>query len=128
MPFSRCCRLVVFAKSLLISLTFAKCPFLFYTERNITVDSYSVASRPPQRRYPRHRWPWELVYTFCECLTTVCIHGTCSDAQKYSLLGTSSSAFKRHKSGMKSRCGLMEFLQYGECSLFTQSHNIPSLP
>ena len=80
----------------------------------IPADSYSVASQP-QKRHLRHRWPWELLYTFCDCLATVCLHGACSDVQKFSLLGMNEKTFKRYKSEIRSQAGLIEFLEYGKC-------------
>lgn len=73
---------------------------------SIPVASFTIATRPQRR----HRWPWELVYTFCECLTTVCLNGTCAEVQKFSLVGTTEG----NKREEKPKWGLIGFLQYGE--------------
>ncbi|XP_028417070.1 uncharacterized protein LOC114541333 [Dendronephthya gigantea] len=74
--------------------------------KDIPVSSFTMATRPKRR----HGWPWELVYTFCECLTTVCLNGKCAEVQKISIVGTE----ERNRREVKPNCGLIGFLQYDD--------------
>ncbi|XP_046858078.1 transmembrane protein 232-like isoform X2 [Xenia sp. Carnegie-2017] len=73
-------------------------------EETQAINKLASAQRFQNRR--QYRWPWQMVYTFSECLMTICMYGACSDVKKSSLIGS----VKRSKNVLGS--GLIPLLNY----------------